>query len=93
MEQGGNYSRNGYYLQSFITDDGTIPIDVPRDRDAPFDPKIVKKHQTRFQSIVKWSVKLATDLYSLLNLRSDSNRNSGVKLEHIVLVIVSPLTR
>ncbi|MEF1207944.1 transposase, partial [Photobacterium damselae] len=44
-------SRNGYSPKSLITDDGTIPIDVPRDRDASFEPKMVKKHQTRFQSM------------------------------------------
>ena len=44
-------SRNGYSSKSVITDDGEVPIDVPRDREASFEPKLVRKHQTRFQSM------------------------------------------
>ncbi len=32
-------SRNGYSSKSFITDDGEVPIDVPRGRDASFKTK------------------------------------------------------
>lgn len=42
-------SRNGYSSKSIITDDGHVPIDVPRDREASFEPQLVRKHQTRFQ--------------------------------------------
>ncbi|EIV8626384.1 IS256 family transposase [Vibrio parahaemolyticus] len=44
-------SRNGYSGKSIITDDGEVDIDVPRDRDASFEPQLVRKHQTRFQSM------------------------------------------
>ncbi|EGQ8510594.1 IS256 family transposase [Vibrio parahaemolyticus] len=44
-------SRNGYSAKSIITDDGEVDIDVPRDREASFEPQIVRKHQTRFQSM------------------------------------------
>lgn len=44
-------SRNGYSSKRLITDDGEIQLDVPRDRDASFEPKLVRKHQTRFQSM------------------------------------------
>lgn len=44
-------SRNGYSSKSLITDDGDVPIDVPRDREASFEPQLVRKHQTRFQSM------------------------------------------
>ncbi|NOJ17324.1 IS256 family transposase [Vibrio jasicida] len=44
-------SRNGYSFKSIITDDGAVPIDVPRDRESSFEPKLVRKHQTRFQSM------------------------------------------
>ncbi len=44
-------SRNGYSSKRLITDDGEIQLDVPRDRDASFVPKLVRKHQTRFQSM------------------------------------------
>ncbi|GMM89463.1 IS256 family transposase [Vibrio fortis] len=44
-------SRNGYSTKSIITDDGEVPIDVPSDRESSFEPKLVRKHQTRFQSM------------------------------------------
>ncbi|HDY7832576.1 TPA: IS256 family transposase [Vibrio vulnificus] len=44
-------SRNGYSGKSIITDDGEVDIDVPRDREASFEPQFVRKHQTRFQSM------------------------------------------
>lgn len=44
-------SRNGYSAKSVITDDGEVPIDVPRDRESSFEPQLVRKHQTRFQSM------------------------------------------
>ena len=44
-------SRNGYTPKRLKTDDGTLDINVPRDRDASFEPQLVRKHQTRFQSM------------------------------------------
>jgi putative transposase len=41
-------NRNGYSGKTLHTDDGTIDINVPRDRDSSFEPELVKKQQTRF---------------------------------------------
>lgn len=41
-------SRNGYSSKTLISEDGPFEIDVPRDRDSSFEPRLVKKHQTRF---------------------------------------------
>ena len=43
----GSNSRNGYSSKTLYTDDGTLDIDVPRDRDSSFEPQLVKKQQTR----------------------------------------------
>jgi transposase-like protein len=43
---GGN-SRNGKTRKKVQTDKGEFEIEVPRDRDASFDPKIVPKHRRR----------------------------------------------
>ena len=37
---GGN-SRNGHRAKTVLTEVGPVEIDVPRDRDATFEPKIV----------------------------------------------------
>jgi len=43
-----NNSRNGYSDKTLHTDDGTLNIEVPRDRNSSFEPQLVKKQQTRF---------------------------------------------
>jgi len=44
---GGN-SRNGYGSKQVKGADGEVVITVPRDRDASFEPQIIKKGQRRF---------------------------------------------
>ena len=44
-------SRNGYARKTLRTEDGQFEIEAPRDRDGSFEPKLVKKHQTRFASM------------------------------------------
>jgi putative transposase len=40
--QAGN-SRNGYGKKTVITDTGKLSLDVPRDRQASFDPTLIAK--------------------------------------------------
>lgn len=40
-------SRNGTGLKRLITEDGSIDLEVPRDREASFEPQLVRKRQTR----------------------------------------------
>jgi transposase-like protein len=44
-------SRNGVSLKQLQTEDGTIELSSPRDRDVSFEPQLVKKHQRRFTSM------------------------------------------
>ena len=43
-------SRNGTSRKTLRTEDGQFELDTPRDRQGDFEPKLVKKHQTRFTS-------------------------------------------
>lgn len=43
--------RNGYTSKTLKTTRGEVPIDVPRDREATFEPQIVKKRQTDISAI------------------------------------------
>src|SRR3954452_15899746 len=47
---GGN-SRNGTRSKTVLTEIGPVEIEVPRDRDASFEPVIVKKRQRRLDGI------------------------------------------
>ena len=44
-------SRNGTTRKTLRTEDGQFELDSPRDRDGSFEPKLVKKGQTRFTSM------------------------------------------
>ncbi len=44
-------SRNGYTSKTLRTEDGSVDINTPRDRDGSFAPQLVKKQQTRFTSM------------------------------------------
>ena len=40
--------RNGNTSKTVLTDDGTVTIDVPRDREGTFEPVLIPKHERRF---------------------------------------------
>lgn len=40
--------RNGTSEKTVLTDDGPLTIDVPRDRESSFEPRLVAKHERRF---------------------------------------------
>ena len=44
-------SRNGSSRKTLRTEDGQFELDTPRDRNGSFEPKLVKKGQTRFTSM------------------------------------------
>ena len=40
--------RNGSSGKTVLTDDGPLPIEVPRDREGTFEPRLIGKHERRF---------------------------------------------
>src|SRR5215207_9954721 len=46
-EETGN-ARNGYGRKIVITDTGKLDLQIPRDRQASFDPQLIAKYQRRF---------------------------------------------
>jgi putative transposase len=51
MGRNGANSRNGTRVKTVLTEIGPVEIEVPRDRDGSFDPKIVRKRQRRLDGI------------------------------------------
>ncbi|HDS1234793.1 TPA: transposase, partial [Pluralibacter gergoviae] len=43
----GSNARNGYSTKTVATTDGPLALRTPRDREATFEPQLVKKNQTR----------------------------------------------
>jgi putative transposase len=75
-------SRNGKSRKTLKGSFGTLPIEVPRDRQASFEPKIVPKGQTRFEGF--------DDLILSLYARGMTTREIKQHLEEIYQVEVSP---
>ncbi|EPL7543779.1 IS256 family transposase [Klebsiella pneumoniae] len=47
----GPNARNGYSTKTVTTGNGPLELRTPRDRDATFEPQLVKKNQTRITSM------------------------------------------
>jgi transposase-like protein len=47
----GQNSRNGHRAKTVLTEAGPVQVEVPRDRDASFAPKIVAKRQRRLGGV------------------------------------------
>jgi len=46
--RGSGNSRNGSGTKTLQTENGPLPVEIPRDRNGTFEPRLVKKHQRRF---------------------------------------------
>ena len=57
--RGTGNSRNGTRAKTVLTDVGPVQIDVPRDRDASFEPRIVAKRQKRLGGVDEMVISLA----------------------------------
>lgn len=80
-DHSGN-SRNGKSAKTIKGTFGTLPIEVPRDRNGTFEPQIVGKHQRRFTGFDENII----SLYA----RGLSTREIQQHLEEIYQVEVSP---
>src|SRR3712207_2954463 len=47
-EGGTANARNGYGRKTVVTDTGKLDLQIPRDRQASFDPQLIAKYQRRF---------------------------------------------
>src|SRR5213596_843873 len=52
-------SRNGTRAKTVLTEVGEVELDVPRDRDGLFEPKIVRKRQRRMSGVDELVISLA----------------------------------
>lgn len=75
-------SRNGSSQKTLKGDMGRIPIDIPRDREGSFDPRLIKKHQTRFDGF--------DDKIIAMYARGMTTRDIQAWLKEIYGVEISP---
>ena len=50
-ESANENSRNGYSSKRLITDNGSVDLEIPRDREGSFEPQFIKKHQRRLTAM------------------------------------------
>jgi putative transposase len=56
--RGSGNSRNGSYPKTVVTDVGPVEVQMPRDRNASFDPVTVPKHARRLDGLTEQVVSL-----------------------------------
>lgn len=81
LKENGN-RRNGTSAKTIKSKHGAIELAIPRDRQAEFEPQIIKKHQRRFEEF--------DDLILSLYSRGLSSREIKAHIEEIYGVEVSP---
>ena len=54
--EGRSNRRNGSASKTLIADQGSVPVELPRDGDGSFEPQIVPKHQRRFAGFLECSI-------------------------------------
>jgi putative transposase len=80
--RGSGNSRNGMTSKTLLTDVGAVDLQVPRDRAGSFDPKIVRKGQTRLEGF--------NDRIIALYARGMTTRDIRAHLREMYGVDVSP---
>jgi putative transposase len=80
--RGSGNNRNGKSRKTVQGDFGAVEIEVPRDRNGSFEPKILPKHERRFQGF--------DDKILSMYARGMSTRDIQAHLEEIYGVEVSP---
>ena len=78
---GSGNNRNGSYEKTVHTDAGTVPVEMPRDRDGTFAPLLIPKHQRRLSGF--------NDLVISLVARGMTTRDTQAHLQEIYGVDVS----
>ena len=79
---GSGNNRNGSYPKTVQTDAGTVPVEMPRDRNASFEPRLIPKHQRRLSGF--------NELVISLVARGMTVRDTQAHLQEIYGVEVSP---
>ncbi len=74
-----NY-RNGYSSKQIKTSFGDVGIDVPRDRKAKFEPKIVKKYETVCNELDKKIIGLYARGMSVDDIKSEIDELYGIDI-------------
>ena len=68
--RGSGNNRNGTSPKRVLTDAGAVPVNVPRDRNGEFEPKLVPKHQRRLNGFNEIVISLVAKGMSTRDVRA-----------------------
>lgn len=78
-------ARNGASSKNLITDNGLITIDVPRDREAKFEPTLIPKRQTRVDGLDQKIISLYAKGMSLSDIKIQIEELYGAEVSESLI--------
>lgn len=75
-------SRNGTTPKTVHSEVGSIPLDIPRDRDGSFDPRLVPKGERRIGGLPDMIVSLYAGGMTIRDIQAHLARTIGTELSH-----------
>jgi len=78
-------ARNGASSKNLITGNGLITIDVPRDRDAKFEPVLIPKRQTRIDGLDQKIISLYAKGMSLSDIKIQIEELYGAEVSESLI--------
>lgn len=78
-------TRNGLSRKNLITDNGVITIDIPRDREAKFEPAIIPKRQTRIEGLDQKILSLYAKGMSLSDIKLQIQELYGAEISESLI--------
>jgi putative transposase len=82
-------SRNGHGRKTIVGEDGEMEIATPRDRDATFDPQIIKKGQRRFEGFDDKIISMYARGMSVNEIRGHLEEIYGVEVSKDLISTVT----
>jgi len=82
-------ARNGSSAKTIKGDFGTMPIEIPRDRDSSFEPVIIPKGQTRFAGFDDKIISLYSRGLTTREIQSHLEEIYGVEVSPTLISIVT----
>lgn len=78
-------ARNGASSKNLVTDNGLITIDVPRDREAKFEPALIPKRQTRIDGLDQKIISLYAKGMSLSDIKIQIEELYGAEVSESLI--------
>jgi len=82
-------TRNGYSRKTVKSGSGEFEVEVPRDREGEFDPKIIKKRQTRIEEMDEKIIWLYSRGASVNEIRRELEELYGVEVSNSLISSVT----